>query len=349
MPDTTIRPPVVAVLAAVPLAIEAGETTWIQVLKTGSFTDQRYGDFSVTVEDMATMVANFHRLNRPVPGDYDHSFTQGEGSRACGWTRGLEIRGGELWAEVEFTPTAAAQIRSGEYRFISPEFSFAYMNERGENIGPALMAWALTNRPFLEGMAEVTLAVAGDGRTLWCAESTTKERSMDPKELRKRLGLGEDATDEQVLARAGELVTLAQPRPDAVILTHADHQTLVARADAGDQAVRELHNQKRDVLLDQAIRDGKIPPAMRPSLALAYDADPAGVTSTLDGMDKNPALHTIGLNADQAHTQHTDDQGQPIGQRLETRALALMQATPGLGYEDALIRADRELRPQGVK
>ena len=69
----------------------------------------------------------------------------------------------ELWADVEWTETAAGYIRAGEFRYISPEWDMDYRSEKTDTkIGPALLAIGLVNRPFLSGMAPVELPVEGN-------------------------------------------------------------------------------------------------------------------------------------------------------------------------------------------
>lgn len=64
----------------------------------------------------------------------------------------------EMWAEVHWTDDAAEYIRNEEYAYISPEFDLDYMDPKsGNRVGAALLAIGLTNRPFLKGMARVTV------------------------------------------------------------------------------------------------------------------------------------------------------------------------------------------------
>lgn len=141
-------------------------TSWMQVAKTGSFVSTRYGAFSITKDDLRTMLDNFtHVTPKPptrLPVDYDHLSMQpekpGDGI-AAGWMSDLELRneGTELWARVEWTPDAAKRIEAKEYQFVSPSFVKDHVSKTGEKIGTTLVAAAITNHPFLEGMAAVTL------------------------------------------------------------------------------------------------------------------------------------------------------------------------------------------------
>ncbi len=143
-------------------------TSWIQVAKTGEFFSRRYGQFSITQDDLAQMLHNFKTVT-PVdptrlPVDYDHLSMDpkapGDG-KAAGWFSGeMELRDGgdTLWATVEWTEEGAAAVRSKEYQFVSPSFIQNYVWKEGEDIGTTLVAAAITNHPFLEGMEALTLS-----------------------------------------------------------------------------------------------------------------------------------------------------------------------------------------------
>jgi len=160
-------------LALIKLSIGDGTRpqSWIQVAKTGEFISSRYGKFSITSQMLSQMVANFRdvlpKAPTKLPVDYDHLSMDpqhaGDG-KAAGWFLELELRddGQELWGLIEWTPDAAASIKNREYQFISPSFSRSYTSKDGQKIGTTLLAAAITNHPFLDGMAPVTLRADGD-------------------------------------------------------------------------------------------------------------------------------------------------------------------------------------------
>jgi hypothetical protein len=161
---------------ALDLKDEAGAAprSVIQVAKTGSFQSKRYGKFSITRDDLAQMLHNFNNVTPKAPTllpvDWDHlsmqeSVRPGDGA-AAGWMKRLELRDGgdTLWAEVEWTPKGAEAIKNREYQFVSPSFVKDHTHKDGQKIGTTLLAAAITNHPFLEGMQALTLrtpAIAG--------------------------------------------------------------------------------------------------------------------------------------------------------------------------------------------
>lgn len=150
------------------LSLSESAKRWIQVAKTGKFFSSKYGNFEISAGDLQQMLHNFTTVTpiapTQLPVDYDHLSMDpkhpGDG-KAAGWfAGGMELRAGgnELWAEVEFTPDAAKAIANKEYRFVSPSFVKNYMWKNGQNIGTTMIAAAITNHPFLEGMQAVTLS-----------------------------------------------------------------------------------------------------------------------------------------------------------------------------------------------
>ena len=356
---TAEAPELLYAFAAMPQDIAAGAETWIQLFKVGDFYDWRYGDFSINAEHFERMVENFTTRAASVPGDYDHSFSKGEGSVSAGWTKAVEVRDGaegpEMWGQVVLTERAAEQVRAGEYRFISPEFSLNHMNERGEAIGPCLLAWALTNRPFLEGMAEVTLAASRDGRVLarWGAtarhDTTHKESEMDlVQKLRKALGLADDVSEEVILATVAQQhgLALSAPGKDSVVLSQEDAAQLRKDAEEGRKAQETLRLSQRDAALDKAITEGRLAPAARDQFAALYDASPEATGLALAALPVTPGFEgSKGGAAKDAPAG--DDDTAPIGARIEARAQALMAETPTLALAKAYEKADAELRPAG--
>lgn len=341
-------------LAVMPQDIAAGAETWIQLVKTGAFYDWRYGNFSITTQDLEAMLANFEANPASVPGDYDHSFLMGEGSLSAGWTKALEIRadGTEMWGQVVLTERAAEQVAAGEYRFISPEFSLNHMNERGEAIGPCLLAWGLTNRPFLEGMAEVSLAASRDGRVLVCQSAAAngnhpKEGTeMDLTKLRKALGLADDASEEVILQTATQqhAMALNAPPSGAIVLSKEDHDTLRSEAEAGKQATETLRLTQRDASIDEAVKEGRLAPAAVDAFKAMWDQNPEATKVALAAM---PVVEQFKREAVETNdAPGADDPDASIGQRIETRAQALMQADKTLALATAYEKADAELRPR---
>lgn len=180
-----------------------------QIAKTGKFRHPQYGEFEITEEMLDQMILNADRLGRDIPFDYDHkSGGQGdhpESGRAAGWVRRLFRKGGKLFAVPAWTKRAFQAIRDREWRYISPEFHTAYEKDDGTKLGPTLLAIAITNKPFLKGMAPIqageyarVLALGDDvddvGPPLFREVENMPRIDIDPTTL----GLAEDATEDEI-------------------------------------------------------------------------------------------------------------------------------------------------------
>ena len=138
----------------------------VQVARFGEYKGHPQGEFVFDAEAFAQITSNFTRLHMAgaVPFDHNHSSELPSpypdmGDHAVGWIMALYDRGeGGLWAAVDWVDAVAvAKIRAKQLKFVSPAVTFrAIDRESGDDIGAVLTSAALTNRPFLLGMAEVT-------------------------------------------------------------------------------------------------------------------------------------------------------------------------------------------------
>ena len=97
--------------------------------------------------------------------DYEHQTIQsaqnGQPAPAAGWL----LAGGFVWqpdvgvvaTDIRWTTSAADMIQEGEYRFISPVFSYS-----PDGIPQTLMSVALTNTPALTTLQELSIAAANN-------------------------------------------------------------------------------------------------------------------------------------------------------------------------------------------
>lgn len=180
--------------------------SWIQVAKVGAWKGHPAGEFEFTPEVFEKIVANFRATqNRHLPVDFEHGSEKENadlyvhGAPATGFIVDLDNRGQDgLWGLVEWLEPGLGYVRAGRYRYFSPAITFdAHDPESGEQIGPIITSGALTNRPFLDGMAPVVAKAGGAsgarsaaGVDSGAAHSATlaaqhgKERhTMDPEKL----------------------------------------------------------------------------------------------------------------------------------------------------------------------
>lgn len=168
-------------LFAATAQIDGQGRSWVQVMQTGDRLRNGRYHFTITLPDLATYAQSIESNAGRIQMDYDHPDpSNARDTRAAGWFTGQtkvlaagDVRPDgsgqpaddpELWSEVQWTPRAQQEIRDGEYRFVSPEFSF---QERDAKTGlmtkaKAFLCATLTNRPFFR-MQPVTAADLDDG------------------------------------------------------------------------------------------------------------------------------------------------------------------------------------------
>lgn len=149
--------------------------------------------------------------------DYDHQHffgvKDGVGAQApaAGWIKPDSIRAEAdgIWADVAWTPAAQAKLAAREYRYVSPLFHFDPKTMAVVAIANA----SLTNVPAIESLAAA-------------ATATTKEpTNMTYAKIAAALGLAEDATEDDIMAKIAAMIEGAQPAAAA-----AAAQTALAAA-----------------------------------------------------------------------------------------------------------------------
>jgi phage I-like protein len=279
--------------------------SWIEVLPTADQARNGSFFFTVTREDLDAAAAFIQANPDKIPVDRDHEGVDGS-TLAAGWFTGAAkvVEEGakspqgdvqdhpSVWAEVSWTPAAAQQIRDGEYKFISPEWSFAQRDKKSGLLTKFkdMIAATLTNRPFFNEMAPVkasdlsgddairayataqgvdaakfaaALAAADGDETLETVVATAKTAAPAPKPdpskedevdsaVLKALGLKEDASSEEIVLAVTEL------KEKVAVTESFDKGVLeqLARTTAAElEKDRELAKLQRDTAKKQHERD----------------------------------------------------------------------------------------------
>jgi len=164
--------------------------SWIQAMRVGEYQHPRHGKLQFTLDRLMRFAESVKTKIRGIEPDidYDHKMDPARGHEAAGWVRDAKVEGDALYLLVDWTKTAAEKIKEGAYRYFSPEFQDTWTDAAGKVHRDVLFGGGITNRPFLKDLLPLNLS------ELSFAEPTNKEEGVDPKELRKKLGLAEDAT-----------------------------------------------------------------------------------------------------------------------------------------------------------
>ncbi len=278
---------------------------YIHLLPAGTFSGAD-GRGPYQLDDAAKLISAFKRAGRKLPIDVNHAIDHlsgtGQQSPAVGWIVALEARADGVWGKVDWTKDGASLVGEKKYGFISPVFNTP---KKPPYRVLQLLRASLTNDPNL------TLTALH--------ERQNGDPSMD-EELRKALGLPENADQAAILAAVTSahsastaMATIAKAAGLAETAGTTEIVTaLQARAAAGDDDAEkaELREQVKQLntrlttevttnakaravaVVEKAIEDGKLVPALRDRTIARHMRDPADVEAEIKLM---PSLHSGGL------------------------------------------------------
>ncbi|GAO72678.1 putative Mu-like prophage I protein [Comamonas sp. E6] len=266
---------------------------WIQLTPGQDFTpsDGRAMDvpaWRINAAIATQVIGRFDATQPPVI-DYEHQTlhkeANGQPAPAAGWIHGLRwAEGSGLFAEVEFTARALQAIASGEYRYFSPVFLYA------EGTGEVLKVTmgALTNHPAIHGMQALNAMQAAASAQFSTTTAPTEEPMLLLKALLAVLGLPDSTTEQAALTAVQTHKDVAEAARTALVLKAEDGATAVAAAcsaltaKAPDPAkfvpvetvtamqgqlaalTAQAHATEVDKLIQPALADGRLLPAMEP-------------------------------------------------------------------------------------
>jgi hypothetical protein len=175
----------------------------IQLFRTGTFRkdmpDGKSVTFTITRSDLEAMEENWK--NKVRGQDIAVDFAHKSDEEAAAWITDIAIedtpRGSTLWAEVDWTTDGYAAVAGRKFRYMSPDFAFAWKdNETGQTYGPTLFGAGLTNRPVIKNMAPTVELTEVDDM----AKKVTKKVSeMTAEELRLKLAEEKDEEKKELL------------------------------------------------------------------------------------------------------------------------------------------------------
>lgn len=246
---------------------------WVHLSPAGTFSgrDGR-GPYTLDASTAQAVLDAFARHGADLPIDYEHqSLTAADKAGpvpAAGWIKALEVRADGLWAQVAWTPQAAALLAAREYRYLSPVFM-----HRKDGAIVELVGAGLTHTPNLHLRA--------------AAARQLEAHAVDDllERLIMILNLPVTATGDEVAAELQKLIDrltaaeaaaqAAQSRqPDPAEWVPVAQHRAVAEQLAALQAAQA--RAAAEAAVAEAMRSGKLVPAMQ-DWALAYASqDPSG-------------------------------------------------------------------------
>lgn len=281
-------------------AATAGEAPeWLHVLPAGRFSGVD-GRGPYLLENADTVIAAFNAAARKLPVDENHSTDlaakQGFSAPARGWIVELQNREDGIWGRVEWTAEGRSMVEGHSYGYLSPVFTHT---AKSPFVVQKLLRVSLTNDPNLN---------------LTALHSTNMETTMDLDALREALGLPETADEAAILAAVAAAHT-AQTAHSALLSRLAPVAGVAA--DAGDDAIvtalqskakpataveaenAELRTQvkslstkletfvtthakeRAETVIDTAIKEGKVVPALRDHMIARHTKNPTEVEDEL--------------------------------------------------------------------
>lgn len=198
---------------------------------------------------------------------------------------------------------------------------------------PVKVQYVPSTEEEAEDAAEPAMIMLGrfhnDDPQLIAASKPEGGQPMPNADLVARLGLPEDATQEQVDAAiiakldttpVPETVVPATLPEGAVVMDEAQVGELVSAAKRGDEAFKMLADQARDRVLDGAIKAGKFPPARREHYVSMWEKDPEGTKSYVETV---LAAGLIPVEAATGHAGDMEGEDAAVGAQIDAHFAAL--------------------------
>jgi len=252
------------------LSLEDKNTTTIQCLRMGKFKHPWYGVLKFDQPFFESMIKNFDAdiPNPEIAFDFKHQPDFG----AAAWINKVFVEEKDLMADVTFTERGKKSIQSGEFKYFSIEYTDDYaeytfneeVDENGKTVeketkishGPTVLGGGLTNRPFIKGMAPVSLDE--DGKMITLEEVKEDDFSQSTKEVKESMKTLEElkVEQDQINVRIKELEDGKEDKASKEEL-----EELATKLDEISAAVKELSDNGNDEAtktleeLDQANSD----------------------------------------------------------------------------------------------
>lgn len=139
---------------------------WVEALPAKTWYDPRWGDVPIDENKLSNFIKNFNENVRgqEVTTDYEHGLDAAKGKKASGTYRKFEIRPRgdgvvSLWAGIEPTPTALAEIKNKEWKYFSVEWEDEWTHPETKQVHQdVIVGGGLTNRPVAKGMMPINFS-----------------------------------------------------------------------------------------------------------------------------------------------------------------------------------------------
>jgi hypothetical protein len=211
---------------------------WLKAWRYSKWEHPKYGTVEITPEMGMEFKQHFDSgtFGRDPIINYDHGIDAAKGGKAAGVILDIAPKDDGIYYKVQFTESALAEIKAGEWKYLSPEFYDWYIDKETqdsfENVPADL---ALTNQPFFKGMPPLNFSEMYDEKP----EVKEKVPVDKPK--------GGSEVDE-LLRKFAEKLGVAVSDDDT-------EDTLLAKADKLNETIAPLRDAKKDAESSRTFRE----------------------------------------------------------------------------------------------
>ena len=249
---------------------------WIEIARTGTFTDSAGREQTFTSGDLDAIARRYDPQKRDAPLCFGHPQT--DKAPAFGWVDKLKSEGGRLYASFSRVPDEVRElVAKGHYRHVS----MSLMPDRVSLRHVALLGAA---QPAIDGLKAVEFSDGGEAITVDFAATTRGDDSMTTEELQRQIGqlqaqLETLKAENATLKKQAE--THKQDRDKAESARNESEQK-AEKTGADFAAYREkVEGERREARVAGLVKAGKVKPAEKAGV-LEFAAKLAAQGGTVD-------------------------------------------------------------------
>lgn len=246
---------------------------WKELIRIGSFIHPQNlkEKFEVTLDRMKEWVRNFEgKIVDSVPVPYSHPKDNVELiENNHGIVKKLEIRENKsLWGLLDTDEDASKKIENEQIASVSVSIDPAFLDNQGKNRGEVLRHVALTNDPYITGLAGFQLAAEGIKNSVVCFQRETnkeqeKEKNKMEKEIFEKL---ENFEKERVNSKAIVEKAMVELEAQKTLITQLENANKNLLAEKEEREKTEI---KRKVEGWTKAKYG-LPPALVPKVEMLF-------------------------------------------------------------------------------
>ena len=265
---------------------------WIEIARTGTFTDSAGRPQTFTERDLAAIASAYDPARRDAPLTFGHPAS--DSAPAFGWAEQLKSEGGKLFARFRDVPEKVRElVAGGHYRHVS----MSLMPDRVSLRHVALLGAA---QPAIDGLKAVEFKDGGDAITVdFAAAVATKEATDGDSKDAAASGEGDIMTVEELQRQIGQLTAQleALKAENASLKKQADshkqekEKAEAAKTEAEQKAEKagadfaayrgKVEGERREARVAELVKAGKVKPAEKAGV-LDFAAKLAAQGGTVD-------------------------------------------------------------------